>query len=121
MSSTTPESNSPLPKEVIEGEARLFDLLYLKVSNGDAAVSAVVVQTIDPDGPMKALWLMARANVARKRKRMRWLTAPLLFFRQPNPNQLTFLAEPSAEEKLLSLAEAIRDKRLPTEAPVKAA
>lgn len=114
MSSPIPESSPPLPREVIEGEARLFDLLYLRVSQGDAAVSAAVVQTIDANGPMKGLWIMASVNVARRRQRMSVLTAPFRLFRQPKP-------EPSSEEALLALAEAVRKKLDQTETAVKAA
>lgn len=114
MSSTTPESNSPLPKEVIDGEARLFDLLYLRVSQGDTAVSAAVVQTIDPNGPMQALWIMANINVARRQRRLRILTAPFRLFGRRK-------AEPSSEEALLSLAEAVRRKIEPKPPLTKAA
>jgi hypothetical protein len=114
MSSPNSEPSSALPREVIEGEARLFDLLYLRVSQGDTAVSAAVVQTIDATGPMKALWIMASVNVARRRQRMSLLTAPFRLFRQPK-------LEPSSDEALLALAEAVRKKLDPTEAAVKAA
>jgi len=118
MSSTPPDSNQPLPRQVIEGEARLFDLLYLRVSQGDAAVSAAVVKTIDPNGPMKALWIMASVNVARRRQRLSFFMTPLRFFgRGTQP----YHPEPTTEEALQALADAVRKKLGTQEAAVKAA